>query len=67
LVRRKNFFAWHAEQSNLKVRSSAHVVASPPPHRHADEGGTVELKMRLNVLAALMSFAFLAAVVFGMI
>jgi len=27
----------------------------------------MELKMRLNVLAALMSFAFLAAVVFGMI
>ena len=31
------------------------------------EGGTMELKMRLNVLAAIMSFAFLAAVVFGMI
>jgi len=27
----------------------------------------MELKMRLNVLAAIMSFAFLAAVVFGMI
>jgi hypothetical protein len=43
------------------------VFASTPTHRHADEGGTMELKMRLNVLAALMSFAFLAAVVFGMI
>jgi hypothetical protein len=42
-------------------------LRQPPPHRHADEGGTMELKMRLNVLAALMSFAFLAAVVFGMI
>jgi len=27
----------------------------------------MELKMRLNVLAAIMSFGFLAAVVFGMI
>jgi hypothetical protein len=68
LVRRKNFFAWHAEQSNLKVRSSARVLASTPhPPVTPGEGGTMELKMRLNVLAAIMSFAFLAAVVFGMI
>jgi hypothetical protein len=33
----------------------------------ASEGGTMELRMRLNVLAAIMSFAFLAAIVFGMI
>lgn len=31
------------------------------------QGGTVELKMRLNVAAAVMSFLFLAAIVFGMI
>ena len=28
---------------------------------------TMELRMRLNVLAAIMSFAFLAAIVFGMV
>lgn len=33
----------------------------------AAEGGTMELKMRLNVLAAIVSFGFLAAIVFGMI
>jgi len=27
----------------------------------------MELRMRLNVIAAIMSFAFLAAIVFGMI
>ncbi len=31
------------------------------------EGGTMELRMRLNVLAAIMSFGFLAAIVLGMI
>jgi hypothetical protein len=31
------------------------------------EGGTMELKMRLNVLAAIVSFGFLAAIVFGMV
>jgi hypothetical protein len=35
--------------------------------RHPPHIGTPMKEMRLNVLAALMSFAFLAAVVFGMI
>jgi hypothetical protein len=42
-------------------------MRQPHPPDNAGEGGTMELKMRLNVLAAIMSFAFLAAVVFGMI
>ena len=33
----------------------------------AAAGGTMELKMRLNVLAAIVSFGFLAAIVFGMV
>jgi hypothetical protein len=66
-LRCNNFFAWQEEPSNLKVRSSARVYASTHPPDNAGEGGTMELKMRLNVLAAIMSFAFLAAVVFGMI
>ena len=34
---------------------------------HRRKEATMELRMRLNVLAAIMSFGFLAAVVFGMI
>jgi hypothetical protein len=33
----------------------------------AAEGGTMELRMRLNVLAAIVSFGFLAAIVLGMV
>lgn len=35
--------------------------------KHRRKEATMELRMRLNVLAAIMSFGFLAAVVFGMI
>jgi hypothetical protein len=40
------------------------------PDRPPEQSGkevSMELKMRLNVLAAIMSFTFLAAVVLGMI
>jgi hypothetical protein len=30
-------------------------------------GGSMELRMRLNVLAAIVSFGFLAAIVLGMV
>lgn len=33
----------------------------------AVDGGTMELGMRLNVLAAIVSFGFLAAIVLGMV
>jgi hypothetical protein len=36
------------------------------PARPAKEA-TMELRMRLNVLAAIISFAFLTAIVFGMV
>jgi hypothetical protein len=36
-----------------------------PNRRHPE--ATMELKMRMNVLAALLSFGFVAAIVFGMI
>ena len=37
----------------------------PPNLRHPE--ATMELRMRMNVLAALLSFGFVAAIVFGMI
>jgi len=41
------------------------------PQRVANQGdrmeATMELTMRLNVLAALLSFGFIAAIVFGVI
>ena len=33
----------------------------------AVDGGNMELRMRLNVLAAIVSFGFLAAIVLGMV
>jgi hypothetical protein len=49
---------------------SVHTCAVKAQNRvtgHAGKEATMELRMRLNVLAAIMSFAFLAAIVFGMI
>ena len=40
---------------------------SKPERPVVRQGGIVELKMRLNVAAVVMSFLFLAAIVFGMI
>ena len=34
---------------------------------YAVDGGPMELRMRLNVLAAIVSFGFLAAIVLGMV
>jgi hypothetical protein len=43
------------------------LLASPEQSALAGKEATMELRMGLNVLAAILSFAFLAAVVFGMI
>jgi hypothetical protein len=56
--------AWlpsHAKRARLLLDCAAHYGAS----LHAFS--RMELKMRLNMLAAIMSFAFLAAIVFGMV
>ena len=47
-----------------------HEVCAFPAAQSAGSSGkeaTMELMMRLNVVAAVMSFAFLAAIVFGMV
>jgi hypothetical protein len=38
----------------------------PKPVKHPAKEALMELRTRLNVLAAIISFAFLTAVVFGM-
>lgn len=46
-----------------------HSIAGRPVNRAPGirrRGGLMELRTRLNVLAAIVSFAFLTAVVFGM-
>ncbi len=37
------------------------------PHQRRPLEATMELRMRMNVLAAIMSFSFVAAIVLGMI
>jgi hypothetical protein len=47
----------------------AYSIAGRPVNRAPGirrRGGLMELRTRLNVLAAIVSFAFLTAVVFGM-
>jgi hypothetical protein len=48
---------------SVHPRDPSRVIERPAP---PGEGVTMELRTRLNVLAAIMSFAFLAAIVFGM-
>jgi hypothetical protein len=43
------------------------ATAPVPGWPRVIEGGVMELKTRLNVLAAIVSFGFLAAIVFGMV
>ncbi len=47
----------------------AKVAASKQsqPHQRRPLEATMELRMRMNVLAAIMSFSFVAAIVLGMI
>jgi len=49
----------------MLVHGSRHAFSSRRPL--AGVGGTMELRMRLNVLAAIVSFGFLAAIVLGMV
>jgi hypothetical protein len=53
---------------------ASYIGALPPvrteresPVKAAVMEATMELTMRLNVLAALLSFGFIAAIVFGMV
>jgi hypothetical protein len=64
LLRRSIEICWRDGRQPLRFRSDAGRLASAPgcPAQEA----AMELRTRLNVLAAIISFAFLTAVVFGM-
>jgi len=49
----------------MLVHGSGHALSSR--RLVAVVGGEMELRMRLNVLAAIVSFGFLAAIVLGMV
>jgi len=49
------------------VHSTGLRLRHPLKTGTAGVGGTMGLRLRLNVLAAIISFAFLAAIVFGMV
>jgi hypothetical protein len=68
LLQRNNFFSWQAAHEPHSLRrvgaGALRTTASCHPMRIKKEA-TMELTMRLNVLAALLSFGFIAAIVFG--
>jgi hypothetical protein len=55
-----------ARRSIRRLTNAAPYFSARKPARPAKEA-TMELRMRLNVLAAIISFAFLTAIVFGMV
>jgi hypothetical protein len=74
LPQRKNFSAWQAFKPPLTLETFSkarrcheprctRVAEKRRPHMEA----TMELAMRLNVLAALLSFGFIAAIVIGIV
>jgi hypothetical protein len=62
----KLFFLSFNNLSLYRRRADANPRAAEPPDRPAMEA-PMELRTRLNVLATIMSFGFLAAIVFGII
>jgi hypothetical protein len=73
-LRRKKEFAWRELNSQLNISASVRLSAFPRAANRAAKKrrphlweATMELVVRLNVLAALLSFGFIAAIVFGVI
>jgi hypothetical protein len=60
-------FAWHCRQPSLRLRSWHRTLGAREPAHSGREEATMDLRMRLNVLAAIISLAFLTAIVVGMI
>jgi hypothetical protein len=60
-------FAWQPRLQALRLWRLGRVNPTPRAPARSGQGGVmIELRTRLNVLAAVISFAFLTAVVFGM-
>jgi hypothetical protein len=60
-------FAWHCPGPFVDFQSWHRTLGAREPAHSGREEATMDLKMRLNVLAAIISLAFLTAIVVGMI
>jgi hypothetical protein len=70
LSQRKNFSPWqtrHRANTFFPQARAPCRVALESPLKATVMEATMELSMRLNVLAALLSFGFIAAIVFGIV
>jgi hypothetical protein len=69
----KKFFAWRELRTQLRLRTFGTGPVFPVPQTSCQHKAaayleaTMELVVRLNVLAALLSFGFIAAIVFGVV
>jgi hypothetical protein len=59
-------FAWLTAEAYVDSRSRRRINGVGEPAPSGKEETTMELRMRLNVVAAIVSFAFLTAIVVGM-
>jgi len=66
LLRRSIVFCWQEVVAPPRLDGLGRGNSNPRPVEHPAKEALMELRTRLNVLAAIISFAFLTAVVFGM-
>jgi acyl-CoA reductase-like NAD-dependent aldehyde dehydrogenase len=59
-------FAWFPAEAYVDSGSRRRINGVGEPAPSGKEETTMELRMRLNVVAAIVSFAFLTAIVVGM-
>jgi hypothetical protein len=59
-------FCWRRGATPHRLGGLGRGNSRPRPVEHPAKEALMELRTRLNVLAAIISFAFLTAVVFGM-
>ena len=60
-------FAWHTAEANIDFAMASHQRRRRAGSFRQEEDAAMTLRMRLNVLAAVISFAFLTAIVVGML
>ncbi len=68
-LRRKNFFSWHRRICDPTL-SAAHKDFHLGGHKNREtdlEEAHMDLSLKLNVLGAVVSFAFLTAIIVGML
>jgi hypothetical protein len=60
-------FAWHIAEAHIDFAPWRRINGAREPAHSGRRKHTMTLRMRLNVLAAIVSFAFLTAIVVGML